>query len=164
MQYRGELEAKECQPLVSERWTAQSRCRPGGRSVPRPAWLERDYFHAETRGSRRDFWKLPNPKALHFRPFRHSAGTCVFRLNRRPGKPRRCGALRFFLGRARVTLNSLRNRHGSAWSSPRKKPRRRADRGSFVPVTKRACSWCRQTTSRPFALARCLELDPPRQK
>jgi hypothetical protein len=45
---------------------------------------ERGYFHAEARGSRRDFCKVRNPKALCFRPFNHSAGTSVFGLKSLP--------------------------------------------------------------------------------
>jgi hypothetical protein len=51
-----------------------------GTLIPNSEVSERDYFHAEARGTRRVFWKLPNPKALHFRPFSDAAGTSVFGL------------------------------------------------------------------------------------
>jgi hypothetical protein len=50
---------------------------------------ERDYFHAEARGSRRDFCKSPNPKALQFHPFNYSAGTSVFGFSANRDRPPR---------------------------------------------------------------------------
>ncbi len=61
---------------------------------PNSEFSERDYFHAEARGSRRDFWKLPNPRALHFSPFSHSAGTSVFRFSHFKKSPPRSPRLR----------------------------------------------------------------------
>jgi hypothetical protein len=66
--------------------------------IPNSEVSERDYFHAEARGTRRDFCKLQNPRALQFRPFNYSAGTSVFGFIHSPSNPPRSPLLRVNIG------------------------------------------------------------------